>query len=104
MKHNATYEYVSGGSPVIMKERVNGLVIAEYTAYIDRSGYVWTLYPKRQVITWSSVPFEKKKVHIRFVTVLPKVPLSLSKPSPKTNPLHKTEKQKAHLMEQMKLF
>lgn len=70
-----TYEYVSAGSPVVMYEKVNGFTINEYTAFIDRQGYKWTLYPRRRVGVNQSVTFTKKTVSVRNVTILPQKPL-----------------------------
>lgn len=66
-----TYEYVSAGSPVIMYEKVNGFLVNEYTAYIDKHGNHWTLYPKRSIRPSYAVKFTKKTVSIRHVTILP---------------------------------
>lgn len=69
---NVTYEYHSKGSPVVMYEKVNGMTAALYTAYIDRGGNGWTLYPKERVRA-SDVKFEKKYVPITKVTILPAI-------------------------------
>ena len=65
-----TYEYHSKGSPVVMYEKVNGYTVALYTAYIDRHGNGWWLYPKERIRV-SNVKFEKKYVSIMKVTILP---------------------------------
>lgn len=66
-----TYEYHSKGSPVTMFEKVNGYTVAIYTAYIDRHGNGWMLYPKERLSAVYDVPFEKKYVSILRVTILP---------------------------------
>lgn len=71
-KNSATeYEYVSGGSPVIMTEKINGVPCAQYTAYIDRGGYNWKLYPKKLLFYTPKVRFCKKTVSVMNVTILP---------------------------------
>ena len=57
-----TYDYVSKGAPVIMREHVNGWRVAEYLAWPDRSGYLWKLYPYRRHAYLKDIPFTKKTI------------------------------------------
>lgn len=66
-----TYEYRSSGSPVLMYEKVNGFTVNEYTAYIDRHGNSWVLYPRRSVRPSNEVTFTKKTVSVRNAIILP---------------------------------
>ena len=65
-----TYDYVSKGSPVLMRERVDGCCVAEYIAFIDRGGNNWTLYPRRRYFYLRDVEFTKKKVSVRKVRII----------------------------------
>lgn len=65
-----TYDYISKGSPVLMKERVDGFCVAEYIAFIDRGGNSWTLYPRKRHFYLKDVEFTKKKVSVRKVRVI----------------------------------
>ncbi len=71
MAHKVTYEHISKASPVLMQEKINGILFAVYTAYIDRGGNFWILYPKKRISYRRDVPFCKKKVSVREVTILP---------------------------------
>lgn len=84
-----SYEYKSKDSPVVMREKVGNWVVAEYTAYIDRSGTRWHLYPKRRIAACRDVPFEKKTISIRQVTILPNPDIKLPKPRWEEDPPEK---------------
>lgn len=58
----ATYDYVSRGAPVIMRERWNGWPVAEYLAWPDKSGYLWKLYPYKRHAYLKDIPFTKKTI------------------------------------------
>lgn len=78
-----TYEYHSAGSPVRMMEKVDGFVVNEYTAYIDRHGNTWTLYPLRMVRPCRAVTFSKKTISVRNSVVLPPIkPIVIHTPKP----------------------
>ena len=57
-----TYDYVSRGAPVIMRERWNGWPVAEYLAWPDKSGYLWKLYPYKRHAYLKDIPFTKKTI------------------------------------------
>ena len=65
-----TYDYLSKGSPVIMRERVSGWCVAEYIAYIDRGGFNWKCYPYKRHAFIKDVPFTKKTIPARDVRVI----------------------------------
>ena len=76
-----TYEYHSKGSPVVMLEKVDGFLVNEYTAYIDRGCNNWVLYPKRSVRVSATVRFQKKTVPVTRAIVLPPLTPVTVKPS-----------------------
>lgn len=64
-----TYKKYEGPSPAIIREYKNGSLVALYRGYLDRTGWVWTLYPNRRILTWSDVPFVRKTVSVRKVII-----------------------------------
>lgn len=84
MKPNLTYEYISGGSPVLMREKANGVLIAYYTAYIDHGINFWILYPQKRLVYRKDVAFTKKKISVREAAVLPNPDLIYPPIAPET--------------------
>ena len=69
-KIKPTYEYYQGNCPVQMKEFFGGKLIAIYDGYLDKSGYMWKLYPKKKVSAQPLCPFRHKEITIFMAKTL----------------------------------